>query len=320
MRAQILVATIVFAFVVGSCASRGLASPPQQGKRSKSDGDINAIGHRRVVRDTNFYSPEREKELGKALSQEVEKSSRMLNDPLVTEYIGEVAQNVAKNSDFRVPVSVRVIDSGEVNALTLPGGYQYINRGLLLQLKGEAELASLLARGIAHAALRSATREATKGEVMQLATVPLILLGSGGSTPVGWSLTIPLSQLKMRRQDELDADYFGVQYLYKAGYDPKCFLEFVQRIWGAGSAAADNVPKVFSTFPPLDERIAALQNEVSKILPPRDKAIVSTAEFDAFKQRLPAQKSEGPELKRPELRRPTENREPPNHSSSPKPN
>jgi predicted Zn-dependent protease len=288
MRAKILTPLIVFALVAGFPVSRGFASPAPQNKRSKSDADINAIGHRRIVHDANFYSPEREKELGKALSQEVERSSKLLNDPIVTDYIGRVGQSVANNSDAHIPVTVRVIDSDVVNAFTLPGGYQYINRGLLLQLHGEAELAGLLARGIAHTALRSATRAATKGELMQLATVPLIL------TPVGWSSTIPLTELKMRRQDELDADYFGVQYLYKAGYDPRCFTDFIERIWGTSSATAKNVPKVLSTFPPLDERLAALQNEISNILPSRDGAIVSTAEFDAFKERLPAQKSEGP--------------------------
>ncbi len=290
MKAQPLVTLAVLAFAVWSCGSR--ASPLPQNKRSKSDADINAIGHRRIVRDANFYSPEREKEQGKALSQEVERSSKLLNDPQVTEYIGRVAQNVANNSDAHIPVTARVIDSDVVNAFTLPGGYQYINRGLLLQLNGEAELASLLARGIAHTALRSATGEATKGELMQLAPVPIL------SGPDGLNLAIPLVELKMRRQNELDADYFGVQYLYKAGYDPKCFTDFVQRIWGTNSMKAKNVPKALSTFPPLDERLAALHNEISNILPSRDGAIVSTAEFDAFKERLPAQKS-GPELKRP---------------------
>jgi len=312
MKAQPLTALAVLAFAVWSCGSGALASPlPQGNKRSKSDADINAIGHRHIVHDTNFYSPEKEKELGKQLAQEVERFSKLLSDPIVTEYIGRVAQNVANNSDSHIPVTVRVIDSDVVNAFTLPGGHQYINRGLLLQLHAEAELASLLARGIAHTALRSTTREATKGQLMQLATVPLILSEPGSLTPVGWSLTIPLTELKIRRQDELDADYFGVQYLYKAGYDPKCFTDFVQRIWGTSSATAKNVPKVFSTFPPLDERLVALQNEISNILPPRDGAIVSTAEFDAFKERLRAQKSEGPA---PKLR--TKNAEPRN----PRPN
>jgi beta-barrel assembly-enhancing protease len=313
MKAQRLTAVAVLAFAFWLCGSGAPGSPLPQNKRSKSDADVNAIGHRRIVHDANLYSPEREKELGRALSQEVERSSKLLTDPIVTEYIGLIAQNVANNSDARIPITVRVIDSDVVNAFTLPGGYQYINRGLLLKLQGEAELASLLARGIAHTALRSATREATKVDLMQVATGVLVLPGSASSIPLGSSSAIPLTELKFRRQDELDADYFAVQYVYKAGYDPKCFTDFVQRIWSTSSGTANNVQKVFSAFPPLDERLAALQDEITKILPPREGAIVSTAEFDVFKERLPAQKS-GPELKRP-----TEDMEPRDPKASVKP-
>jgi predicted Zn-dependent protease len=302
MKAQPLAALTVLAFTVWSCGTCAVASPlPQSKRRSKSDADINAIGHRRIVHDANFYSSEKEKELGKQLAQEVERSSKLLDDPTVMEYIERVAQNVANNSDARMPITVRVIDSETLNAFTLPGGYQYVNRGLLLRLEGEGELASVLARGIAHTALRSATRQATKGQLTQLSTIPLILMGPPGSSSSGLPLAIPLAELKMRRDEELDADYFGMQYLYKAGYDPKCFTSFVQRIWGPGAAATEKVPKVMSTYPPLDERLAALRSETSEILPPRDRAIVSTPEFDAFKERLRAQES-GLELKQPSLR------------------
>jgi predicted Zn-dependent protease len=186
-----------------------------------------------------------------------------LDDPAATQYIERVAQNVANNSDARIPITARVIDSDSLNALTLPGGYQYLNRGLLFRLEGEGELASVLARGIAHTVLRSATREATKGQLTQLSTIPLILMGPPGSSSSGLSLAIPLTQLKERRDEELDADYFGMQYLYKAGYDPECFTSFVQRIWGAGAATTEKVPKVMSTYPPLDERLAAAKRPFS---------------------------------------------------------
>jgi predicted Zn-dependent protease len=192
-----------------------------------------------------------------------------------------------------MPITVRVIDSNTVNAFTLPGGYQYLNRGLLLRLEGEAELASVLARGIAHTALRSNTNEATKGEMMQLAMIPLVMLGPVGSSSSGVPLAVPLTMLKARQDSEFDADYFGVQYVYKAGYDPKCFTSFVQLVWGAGTAATQKTPKALSTYPPLDERLAALRNEISEILPLRDGATVSTSEFDAFIVRLRAQKPEG---------------------------
>jgi len=302
MKVHPLAALTLLAFTVWSCGGGIVASPlPQGKKRSKSDADINAIGHRRIVHDANFYSPEKEKELGKVLEQEVERSSKLLDDTTLTQYIERVAQNVANNSDARMPITVRMIDSDTLNAITLPGGYQYVNRGFLLRLEGEGELASMLARGIAYTALRSATRAATMSQLTQLSTVPLLVMGPPGSSFTGLSLAIPLTQLKMRRDDELDADYFGVQYLYKAGYDPKCFTSFVERIWGSGAAVTEKVPKALSTYPPLDERLAALRSETSEILPPRDGAIVSTPEFDAFKERLRTQKSEGlkPALRSP---------------------
>jgi predicted Zn-dependent protease len=307
MNARPITATEVFAFTVCLCVSCAFASPlPQTKKRSKSDADINAIGHRHIDRDENFYSLDKEKRLGVGLSEEVERSSRLLNDPAVTEYIDKVAQNVAKNSDTRLPIVVRVIDSGVANSFTLPGGYQYVNRGLLLRLEGEAELASVLARGIAHTSLRSGTNAATRGEAMQLAMIPLMLSmrWPGDSSTNATLFAIPASLLKLKQDDELDADYFGVQYLYKAGYDPKCFTSFVQRIWASGTASTKKAPKVLSFYPPVDIRLAALQNEISEILPSRDGATVSTSEFDAFLERLRAPKSGGP--KRPTLRTPSQ--------------
>jgi predicted Zn-dependent protease len=277
--------------------SSSVASPIPQNKRSKSDADIKAIGHRSIVHDTNFYSSQKEKELGKSLSQEVERKATVLKDPAITVYVERVAQNVAHNSDAHFPVTVTVIDSDSVNAFTLAGGYQYITRGLLLRLEGEGELASVLARGIAHTALRSATREATKSQMMQLATIPAAPLGTAGPTPNDINLAIPLTSLKMRRDDELDADYFGVQYLYKAGYDPKAFTDFILRVWGT-STAGEKLPTNLSTFPPVDERLADLRKEISELLPPRADAKVSTPDFDAFKEHLRTHAVVGPETHR----------------------
>lgn len=264
MRAQPLTALAILAFTISSCGSGALAAPrPHIKKRSKSDANISAIGHRRIAQGPNRYSLESEKQIGKALSEEVEQSSKRLTDPAIRDYIDRVAQAVAKNSDAVMPITVRVIDSDSVDAFTLPGGYQYVSRGLLLRLDGEGELASVLARGIAHTALRSTTTLATKAETMLVSS-----------------------------DDELDADYFGAQYLYKTGYDPECFINFVQRIWGSG-ATGTKVSAGFRSYPPLDERLAALRSEISKILPPRDGATVSTPEFDVFQDRLRALKSDG---------------------------
>lgn len=184
MKAHPLTALAILAITVGSCGSGALASSrPHIKKRSKSDANINAIGHRRIAQGMNLYSLERENQLGKELSNEVQRSSKLLTDPAITEYIDRVAQTAAKNSDARMPITVRVIDSDSMDAFTLPGGYQYVSRGLLLRLAGEGELASVLARGIAHTALRSATTLATRADILQTSTVPLITTAPGSSIP-----------------------------------------------------------------------------------------------------------------------------------------
>ena len=306
MSSRLPAVLMVLVFAVGSCVSGTLASPPQS-KWSGSDANINAIEHRRIALDPNFYSPEREKELGKSLSQEFERTSKVLNDPVITEYIARVAQNVAKNSDARKLITVRVVDSDAVNAVTLPAGYQYVTRGLLLRLENEAELASVLARGVAHTALRSATWIATKADIMQLATSVARPSTRSDSTTSALALMVPLAMPKMQREAELGADYFGVQYMCKAGYDPKYFTDFVQRLWGPTSMSGVSLSEDLSTFPPLEERLAALKKEISEILPPRANPIVSTPEFGAFKERLRPQKPEAPEQKRPaELTEPSD--------------
>jgi predicted Zn-dependent protease len=206
-----------------------------------------------------------------------------------------------------------VIDSEEINGLTLPGGFQFINKGLFLQSEGEAELAGVIAHGIAHTAIRSTTIEATKGEFMELATIPLILLGAGGwagsGTYQAMDLSIPLTYLKNRRDAERSADYFGLQYLYKTGYDPESFPRFLERVWPLAAARSKDVPKTFSPYPPLQERVAYMKKEIAAILPLRDSAVISSAEFEEMKARLRAWKSKemiGPEGNqgKPALRKP----------------
>jgi beta-barrel assembly-enhancing protease len=257
-----------------------------QTKRSKSDADINAIGHRNISKGPNFFSPEKEKELGSKMALETAKSSSFINDLSITAFVERVAQNLERNSDEHLPITIHLIDSETLNAFTLPGGHQYITRGLLLRLESEGELASVLARGIAHTALRSNTKIATKAEMWQLATIAVTSPGKAGSPNSG----VPLIELKERTEAELDADYFGVQYLYKSGYDADCFLDFVKRV-----NTNKNVPEAFGTYPPLAQRLQLLEKEIAEILPKRDEAITSTYEFQEFKSHLQALKSEGVE-------------------------
>ncbi|MBZ5662912.1 MAG: M48 family metalloprotease [Acidobacteriia bacterium] len=255
-----------------------------------SEKDVNAVGNRNVGKGVNLYSLEREIALGKQAAQEVEKSSKMINDPVVTEYVNRVGQNLVRNSDAKVPFTIKVIDSDEINAFALPGGFFYVNSGLILRADEEAELAGVMSHEIAHVAARHGTKSATKGEIMQLASIPLILLGPGGWAGYGLyeglNLAIPMGYLKFSRDAEREADYLGLQYMYKAGYDPNAFVSFFEKIEAEERHHPGSIPKVFSTHPPTPERVQKAQEEIAQILPAKNEYIVTTSEFDLIKSRL----------------------------------
>jgi predicted Zn-dependent protease len=311
-----LTRTLAILALLLSSSGTALDAHPQF-KPSRPDEDISAIGHRNVGKGINLYSLEKEKQLGEQLAKELERSSKLFDDPVVIEYINRIAQKLAQNSDARIPIAVHVIDSDTINAFTLPGGFQYINTGLILQTDSEAELAGVLARGIAHTAIRSSTMEATKGELMQLSTIPLILLGPGGwagsGNYQGLNLAIPITYLKFRRDAERAADFFGMQYLYKAGYDPESYTRFLERAWPDPVAGKNkNSTNVFSPFPPLSERLQSMRKEIATILPPQPGAIVTTAEFQEIKDRLRAWKANQAatsdrDPRKPTLRKPATN-------------
>jgi len=257
-------------------------------KNSKED--VDAIGNRNVGKGVNFYSIEREIGLGKQLAQEVERSSKMIDDPIVTEYVNRVGQNLVRNSDSRVPFTIKVIDSDEVNAFALPGGFFYVNSGLILRATEESELAGVMGHEIAHVAARHGTKNATKGELMQLASIPAMIFipysMAGYAMYEGLNLAIPLTFLKFSRDAEREADFLGLQYMYKAGYDPNSYVTFFERIQADEKRRPGTIPKVFSTHPPTPDRIENAQKEIARILPAKQEYIVTTSEFDSVKARL----------------------------------
>ncbi len=296
----------------------------RKGVKTGSDQDVNAIGNRGVGNGVNLYSLQREIALGKQAAMEVEKTAKMINDPVVTEYVNRVGQNLVRNSDAKVPFTIKVIDSDEINAFALPGGFFYVNSGLILRADEEAELAGVMGHEIAHVAARHGTKTATKGEIMQLATIPLILLGPGGWAGYGLyeglNLAIPMSYLKFTRDAEREADFLGLQYMYKAGYDPNAFVSFFEKIEAEERRHPGSIPKVFSTHPPTPDRVQKAQEEIATILPARDEYVVTTSEFDTVKARLRRienknklddKKSAGD---KPTLRTRTEQAPPPNTS------
>src|SRR5271163_826881 len=255
-----------------------------------SKDDVDAIGNRDVGKGVNFYSLEREIALGKQYAQEVERTSKMIDDPVVTEYVNRVGQNLVRNSDARVPFTIKVIDSDEVNAFALPGGFFYVNSGLILRAQEESELAGVMAHEISHVTARHITKNETKGQIMQLASIPLILLGPGGWAGYGiyqgLNIAMPMTYLVFSRAAEKEADYLGVQYMYKAGYDPNAYVTFFERIQADEKRRPGTIPKVFSTHPPTPDRIENTQKEIASILPSKAEYIVTTSEFDSVKARL----------------------------------
>jgi hypothetical protein len=280
----------------------------------KSKDDVDAIGNRNVGKGVNFYSIEKEIALGKGLAQEVERSSKMIDDPVITEYVNRVGQNLVRNSDAKVPFTIKVIDSDEVNAFALPGGFFYVNSGLILRAQEEDELAGVMAHEISHVAARHGTKQATKAELIQLGAMAAMIV-----VPYGWAgygiyegmnLAIPLTFLKFSRDDEREADYLGIQYMYKAGYDPNAYVTFFERILADEKRRPGSIPKMFSTHPPTPERIEQAQKEIARILPDRDEYIVTTSEFDSVKSRLRnvmfARKVQDNQAGKPTLRTKTE--------------
>jgi predicted Zn-dependent protease len=270
------------------------SSPDQdqtpKGVKPGSEKDVNSVGNRGVGKGVNLYSLEREIALGKGAAQEVERSAKLVTDPVVTEYVNRVGQNLVRNSDAKVPFTIKVIDSDEINAFALPGGFFYVNSGLILHADEEAELAGVMAHEIAHVAARHGTRNATKGEIMQWASIPLILLGPGGWAGYGLyeglNFAIPIGYLKFSRDAEREADFLGLQYMYKAGYDPNAFVSFFEKIEAEERRHPGSIPKLFSTHPPTPDRVQKAQEEIATILPAREEYIVTTSEFDVVKARL----------------------------------
>jgi predicted Zn-dependent protease len=264
--------------------------PESANVKAGSEADVNAIGNRGVGKGLDFYSIEREIALGKQLAQEVDKSAKFIDDPVVNEYVNRVGQNLVRNSDARVPFTIKVIDSDVVNAFALPGGFFYVNSGLILHADEESELAGVMAHEIAHVCARHGTKQATKGDIIQLASIPAMIFipytWAGYAIYQGMNFAIPVTFLKFSRDAEREADYLGLQYMYKAGYDPNSFVAFFEKVQADEKKQPGTIPKVFSTHPPTPDRIEAVQKEIATILPARDQYIVTTSEFDSVKQRL----------------------------------
>ncbi len=284
-----------------------LATAVALAKDPKKDPD--EIGNRDVDKGVNIYSLEKEIALGKQLAQEVEQGAKIVSDPVVSEYVNRVGQNLVRNSDAKVPFTIKVIDSEEVNAFALPGGFFFVNSGLILRAESEAELAGVMAHEIAHVAARHGTRQASRGTIANLLTLPLIFMGgwTGYAIQQGANLAIPLTFLQFSRGFEAEADLLGLQYMYKTGYDPTAFVDFFEKIQALEKKKPGTMSKVFGTHPLTDERIKDAQKNIQEILKARPEYVVTTSEFNDVKTRLVAMNShrkvDSKDANRPTLRK-----------------
>jgi len=301
-----------------ACLATVLVSLP--GFAERKHGDVENIGNRSVSGRIfkvlpNFVSMEKEIALGNEIAGEFEQTARLVEDPVINDYVDRIGQNIVKHSDAKVPFHIKVVDTDEVNAFAFPGGYFYVNKGLLLAARNEAELAGVMAHEISHVTARHATARMSKGQYLQLAAIPAMFVGGywaqmGIQNALG--LGINLELMGITRESEREADQLGIQYLWNAGYDPNAFVSFFEKMQQDEKSKPGRLAGWFRTHPSTTDRIVAALDE-QRYLPEKDNYIVNSSEFDRVRARLQsidnAQKSEdagdAKEQKRPTLKRRT---------------
>ncbi len=290
------------------------------GSDCSKHGDIQNIGNRSVSGKIwgilpNFVSFEREIALGAQVAAQFEQTARMIDDPVVSDYVDRVGQNIVKHSDAKVPFHIKVVDTDEVNAFAFPGGYFYVNKGLLLAADNEAELAGVMCHEIAHVTARHATERMSKAQYLQLAAIPALFIGGYWTQMAiqnGLGLGINLELLGVTRESEREADELGLQYLWNTGYDPNAFVSFFEKLQEQEKSKPGKLAGFFRTHPYTLNRIASSLDE-QRCLPEKDNYVLDTSEFSRVKARLQsidnAQKAESTaaaaDQKKPTLKRRT---------------
>lgn len=283
--------------------------------KGRLDDDDNPlmIGKRNINKhQIDFYSLNKEVALGRQLASDVDRQGKFIEDPVVTEYVNRVGQNLALHSDAKIPFTIKVLDSDDVNAFALPGGFLYVNKGAILAADTEAELAGVMAHEIGHVAARHGVEQASKATLANYAMIPLIFM-TGGLGYIAYQaaqIGVPLTFLKFNRGMESEADRLGAQYLWAAGYDPNNFLSFFEKLEKKEKRNPGTLSKLFGSHPPTPDRITKVHDLLARF-PDRDEYTVSTSEFNKVKSRLlaitnskaldPSNRDSGP--KRPTLKR-----------------
>src|ERR1700728_268197 len=263
-------------------AAASIHVPAYAGDKKK---DPTEIGDRNVSKGLNFYTLDQELALGKQLSIEIEKQAKIVDDPIISEYINRLGQNLARNSDVTFPVTFKLIEADEIDACTLPGGYIFVNTGLLELSGNEAELASAIAHEIGHAAARHATRQASRDKLVSMGTLPLAVL-AGPAARVAMNAAMPMAYMRFSREFETEADLLGIQYLWKSGYDPTASIDLFEALESTEKREPGSVSKLFRTHPLTPDRIEKTQQNIDKLLPARAQYVLNTSEYEDIRARL----------------------------------
>ncbi|MGD0579318.1 MAG: M48 family metallopeptidase [Bryobacteraceae bacterium] len=273
--------------IVAMLAIGALAALPLPADDKKKDPD--EIGNRKVDGRVNWYSMEKEIAMGKQYAMEIERQAKIVDDPIIAEYVNRVGQNLVRNSDVKVPVSIKVLETDEPNAMALPGGFFFVNTGLLKLAQNESEVAGVMGHELAHIAARHATRQMTRAGIVNLATIPMMILGGGWAMYGIYqasNLLIPMTFLRFSREFESEADLLGLQYMYKAGYDPNGFVDMFERLESMEKRKPGTISKMFTSHPPTGDRIVKVQEITAKYLKEKPEYVVTTSEFDDVRDRL----------------------------------
>ena len=271
----------------------GLLLFPAGAVAGRKHGDVENIGNRSIngrvaLFFPNFVSLEKEIQMGQQYAQFFEQTARLIEDPVVTEYVDRLGQNIVKHSDARVPFVIKVLDTDDVNAFALPGGFFYVNKGLLLEADHESELAGVMAHEIAHVTARHATERMTKGQLMQFAAIPALFVGGYWAQVAirqGMGMGLSLAVLGITRGSESEADQLGTQYSWNTGFDPNGYITFFEKLQAKEKNKPGKFAGFFRTHPAVEDRIVNVQEEIS-YLPVKDEYVVSGSEFDRVKARL----------------------------------
>jgi len=309
---------VLLSFVILTAQPAALAAndkekaPDAAAKPTEPLGDKDnplLIGKRDINKGSiDFYSLEREVKLGRQLAAEVDRTAKFVTDPIINEYVNRLGQNIVLHSDAKIPFTIKVIDSMDVNAFALPGGFLYVNSGVLLAADDEAEVAGVMAHEIGHVAARHGVEQASKGTLAQYLSIPLIFIGGplGAIVQNVANFAVPLTFLKFSRGAEAEADRLGLQYMWAAGYDPTALLSFFEKLKAKEKKEPGRVAQVFSTHPTTGDRLDKARLLLTRF-PDRDEYTLTTSEFQAVKGKLlalySAQKLENKGKAAPTLRR-----------------